>query len=76
MNGDDDDDVFDVNRQQVEELRYEKELLQWQLSQNDRFDTPSLMMTSFQPASRGESLNDRYVQAKHAVIYPNEADVS
>lgn len=72
---------------EAEDLRYEKELLQWQLEKTAmRFDS---MSTSGGPVSvvvppgekfrlveMGSKRDADHVNAKHAAIYPTEEDVS
>lgn len=76
-------------RQEVEELRYEKEYLKWQLSHAlERYDwltcSYSVAPSSESPPSlfgpvcrqASETQDDQHVKAKHASIYPTEEDVS
>ena len=69
----------------MEELRYEQERLRWQLNQATHLGTSSLqsMQAAVDPTSAASASNycsdsssDRYIMAKHAVIYPTTEDVS
>jgi len=73
---------------EAEDLRYEKELLQWQLEKTAmRFDhmstsggpVPSLVLPpgeKFRLVEMGSKRDADHVNAKHAAIYPTEEDVS
>lgn len=78
-----------LDRQEVEELRFEKECLQLQLSQaRDQSDwpaAPSFGVPLKPPPAPSvaaacsqtvEMQNEQHVKAKHASIYPTKEDVS
>lgn len=77
---------MNVCRLEAEDLRYEKELLQWQLEKTAmRFDcmsTSSGTAASILPGEKscfvemGSKRDAEHVAAKHATIYPTEDDVS
>jgi len=70
------------SRQEVEALRYEQEMLRWQLNQATHLASGSLpMQTAADPTPTtvssycSHTSTDRYVMAKHATIYPTTDDV-
>ena len=60
----------------MEELRYEQEMLRWQLSQASGVGAARGSGRRGNGVSHWDHENDRCITAKHGSIYPNKEDVS